>query len=58
MAAQIPRVRYACRACLPRATRRWQGKTIRLADEIAAAVATLGQTQGVPENRRMTWFAA
>uniref|UniRef100_UPI003F499BF0 hypothetical protein n=1 Tax=Nonomuraea sp. CA-251285 TaxID=3240002 RepID=UPI003F499BF0 len=55
--AEVPRVLHACRFCLPRVTRRWQGRTIRLADEIAAAVATLGQSRGVPQYRRMTWYA-
>lgn len=59
MATNIPRVRYACAACLPRATRRWQGQTIRIADDIAQAVAELGRTDiKIPEWRRLQWFAA
>ncbi|MEU4575953.1 hypothetical protein [Nonomuraea sp. NPDC023979] len=54
--ARVPRVGYACRTCLPRPARRWNGESLRLADEIAQRVAELGQTRDIPGWRRFQWY--
>ncbi|MEW1837505.1 hypothetical protein AB0392_06060 [Nonomuraea angiospora] len=55
--AEAPRVKRVCRDHLPRVTRKWAGRTISIADDITERIATLGQTYGVPDWQRTSWYA-
>jgi hypothetical protein len=52
--ASAPRVGRVCRGCLGRPARRWQGRSVTLAEDIAARVAQ--RDRGGRDYQRIAWF--